>query len=78
MEEPIFFFELCQTFLKTNFIGVQLLYNVVLVSAIQQTESVICVCICICIYIYIPFFVFPSHLGHHRALSFLCSTVGSH
>ena len=28
-------------FLKTNFTGVQLIYNVVLVSAVQQSESVI-------------------------------------
>ena len=42
------------------FIGVQLLYNVVLVSAIQQSESV---------YIYPLFVSFPSYLGHHRALS---------
>ena len=37
------------------FIEVYLLYNVVLASAIH---------------LYIPFFLgFPSHLGHHRALS---------
>ena len=45
------------------FIGVQLLYNVVLVSAVQQNESVIC------IYISPLFFRFPSHLGHHSSLS---------
>ena len=34
--------------------------QVVLVSAVQQSESAI----------YIPsFFEFPSHLGHHKALS---------
>ena len=36
-----------------------MLYNVVLVSAVQQSESVI----------YPLSFGFPSHLGHHRALS---------
>ena len=50
-----------QTF-KLIFIGVQLLYNVVLVSAVQQSESVIYIQLSL-------FFGFPSHLGHHRALS---------
>ena len=44
-------------------IGVQLLYNVVLVSAVLRSESAIC------IHISPFFFGFPSHLGHHRALS---------
>ena len=39
-----------------------MLYNVGLVSAVQQSESVI-------IYIYPLFLVSLSHLGHHRALS---------
>ena len=30
------------------------------------------------VYIYPFFFGFPSYLGHHRALSSLCYTVGSH
>ena len=47
---------------KLIFIGVQLPYNVVLVSAVQQSESVICI-------LYPLFFRFPSHLGHHRSLS---------
>ena len=38
-------------------IGVYLLYNVVLVSAVQQNQ----------LYIYPFFFEFPFHLGHHRA-----------
>ena len=43
------------------FIGVWLLYNV-LVSIVQQSKLAICM--------HIPvFFGFPSHLGHHRALS---------
>ena len=49
-------------FLKLIFIGVQLLYNVVLVSAVQQSESAICIHTS-------PFFRSPSHVGHHRALS---------
>ena len=40
-----------------TFIGVQLLYNVVLVSAVQQSESMVC--------LYRPaLFGFASHLGH--------------
>ena len=30
------------------------------------------------VYIYSLFFRFPSHLSHHRALSSLCYTAGSH
>ena len=44
------------------FIGVELCYNVVLVSAAQQSEPAI--------HIHIFLFLeFPSHLGPHRALS---------
>ena len=39
-----------------------MLYNVVLVSAVQKSGSTIPVHIS-------PLFGFPSHLGHHRALS---------
>ena len=39
-----------------------MLYNVVLVSAAQQSESPMHIHIC-------PLFVFPFHLSHHRALS---------
>ena len=39
-----------------------MLYNVVLVSAVWQSESVIHIHIS-------PLFGFPSRLGHHRALS---------
>ena len=42
-----------------------MLYNVVLVSAVQQSKSALH----IYIYIYPLFFGFPSHLGHHRASS---------
>ena len=56
-----------------NFFGVLLLYGVVLVSVVQQSESLY-VCM------YSLFFGFPFHLGHHRALSrVLCYyPVGSH
>ena len=49
-------------FFKLIFLGVLLLYNVMLVSAEQQSESAICV------YIHL-FSGFPFHLGHHRARS---------
>ena len=44
------------------FIGVQLLYTAVSVSAVQQSESAVCIHIS-CI------FKFSSHLGHQRAPS---------
>ena len=44
------------------FIDIQLFYNVVLVSAVQQSKSVICL---VC-----PLFLgIPSHLGQHRTFS---------
>ena len=37
-------------------IGVEVIYNVVLVSDVQHSDSVIhiyvCVCVCVCVYIY--------------------------
>ena len=53
------------TFFKINF------YKVVLLFAVQQSESVVCVCVCIYIYIYISplFFGFFSHTGHYKVLS---------
>ena len=47
---------------KLIFIGLQLLYNVVLVSAVQKSESAVSIHLSL-------FFGFPPHLGHHRALS---------
>ena len=42
-------------------IGGYLLYNVVLISAVQHYKSVIyiymCVCVCVCIYIYMCMYV---------------------
>ena len=40
-----------------------MLYNAVLISAVQQSESAIYM------YTYPLFLGFPSHLGHHRALN---------
>ena len=40
-----------------KFIDVLLIYNVVLITAVQQSDPVsyiyICVCVCVCVYIYI-------------------------
>ena len=55
-------------FFKLIFLGVLLLYNVMLVSAEQQSESAICV------YIHL-FSGFPFHLGHHRARSSVPCTI---
>ena len=40
-----------------------MLYNVVLVSSVEQRESVLC------LHLSLLFFGFPSHSGHHGALS---------
>ena len=48
------------SFLFYFIIGALLLYTAVSVSAVQQSESAICIHIS-------PLFGFPSHLGHHRA-----------
>ena len=47
---------------KMFFIGVYLLYKIVFVSNVQQSESALLIFICL-------LFGFPSHLGHHGALS---------
>ena len=60
-------------FFKKNFIGIQLLYNVVLASAVQQGESAIWVHITPRLWI---FFSFRSPQSTEQ--SSLCSTVGSH
>ena len=51
-----------------------MIYNIVLVSGIQQSDSVIhiCVCVCVCVYVYIYIYIyiyifrFSFHIGHHR------------
>ena len=58
--QSLFFFSY---FLKINVIRISLLYNVALVSTVQQSESTIYA------YMYPLFFELPSHLGHHRALN---------
>ena len=56
---------------KIKLIGVQLIYNVMLVSAVQKSESVL--------YIMYPFlFRFFSHIDHYGALSSLYYSVGSY
>ena len=53
-------------FLKFNFIVVELLYNVVLVSGVQQSESVI----------YVNISILFSHLDHYKQLSrFSCAIL---
>ena len=61
----LFFFLIC--------IGVQLIYNVVLVSTVQQSESATRICIS-------PLFCisFPFRSPQSTEQSFLCYTVGSH
>ena len=56
----IFFLAHC---FKIFFIEVQLNYNVVLASGVQQSESVIY------IYIYPLFFRFFPYIGHYKVLS---------
>ena len=56
LSHPIAFY-----FFKLIFIGVLLIYNAVLVSVVQQSESAIC--------IHISSFWFSFYLGHQRALS---------
>ena len=59
-------------FFALIFVGVELIYNVVLVSAVQQSESVIH------IYISALFFRFFCHIDHYRPLNrvSLCCVVG--
>ena len=80
-----FFFQLCLStcylFLKNLkfFIGLQLLYKVVLVSAVQQSESTILSIYIYNIHISLPFWIsfpFPSSQGIEE--SFLWYTVGAH
>ena len=56
--------------LPSIFIGVQLIYIIVLVSGVPQTESVTCI-----------YQLFKKHfflMGSYRVLSSLCYTVGPH
>ena len=60
--KPVFYVVHFYNFFKLIFTGVQLIYNVVLVSAIQLSESVV--------HIHkSTLFRFHSHTGHYRGLS---------
>ena len=54
-------------------IGIYLLYNVVLVSAVQQSESVTCVHVPL-----LPWISFPFKSAQSTEWSSLCYTVDSH
>ena len=58
---------------KHFFIGVQLLYNVVLISTVQQSESAICIHISSLFWI-----SFPFRSPQRTEQSSLCYTVGFH
>ena len=49
------------------FIGIYLLYNIVLVSAVQQSESAICIHMCPPLWTSLPTPIPSTPLGHHRA-----------
>ena len=51
------------------FIEVQLVYNVVFISVVHQSDSVMCVFVYIYIYTHTFFFMFFSILVYHRILS---------
>jgi len=49
-------------FFKSIFIGVSLVYNVVLISAVQWSEPAICIYICICPFLdFLPIYVTTEH-----------------
>ena len=50
-----------------NFIDVSLTYNAMLISTVQQNDSVIYIYVCVCVYIYI--YTFFSILAYHRILN---------
>ena len=64
-----------QAFFFLFFIGVHLLYNVVLVSAVQQSESVTCIYVSPPSLISLPGCLHPTPLGHHRAASWFPCTI---
>ena len=55
--------------LVVHFLLKQLIYNVVLISVVQQSDSVICVCI------FILFQIF-SHIGYNIIVSKVPSAIG--
>ena len=52
----------------SSFLGIQFLYNVLLVSAVQQSESATCIHVSLPPRASLPS-PHPTPLGHHRALS---------
>ena len=68
-------------FFNFFFIEVELIYNIMLVSGVQQSDSdiYICICVCVCVYIYILFqILFPYRLLQNIQYSSLCYTVNPH
>ena len=62
-----------------NFIGIWLLYNVVLVSAVQYSESAICIHISSPLWASLPLPTsHPSRSSQSTQLSSLCCTAASH
>ena len=62
------------------FIGIYLLYNIILVSAVQQSESAICIHICPPSWISLPTPIpsHPSRSSQSTMLSFLCLISASY
>ena len=56
------------------------MYNVVLISAVQKSDSVlyVCVCVCVCVCVYVFFFpiLFYYGLSQEIVYSSLCYSVG--
>ena len=53
------------------FIELWLTYNVVLITSVQESYSVICVCVCV----YILFFILFSIMVYHRILNIVPCAV---
>ena len=63
------------TFLIKSFIEVELVYNIVLVSDVQWSDSV---CVCVCVYIHIHIYSFLtlfSIVVYHRILNIVPSAI---
>ena len=73
--EGFFFLNLKIFFLNLFLIEGQLLYNVVLVSAIQQCVSAVSIHISPLAWASLPPLPPPTHLGHHRAPSWVPCTI---
>ena len=73
--ETLFFFLFFSFIFRKTFVGVQLLYDVVLVSTVQQSKSAICIHILPPTPLFWIFFPFRSPQSTEK--SSLCYTVGS-